>query len=599
MMNPKDFNDELNQLKSENTNRDYRMRRIKLARTPGGLQQVFPQMFPEEGPYTESMVANMVDVAAKDTAEVLAPPPTLSCVASGDASDRARAFADKRTKINYGYFDASNMSIGLFGMADQYVTYSFAIGVVRPDFDRKLPIIQFIDPLGCYAVYNQWDRTERVYQTLSMTVREAGQKFPELGLIMERQGKPLMGRIEITRVFGEDEDYLLSPTYPDMILHSAPNGLGECAAHVFKRPGLDPNDTIGSYDDVLAVQVAKARFALLSMEAATKSVQAPLALPNDVQEVNIGPDSTMRSATPRDIGYVRLDVPQTAFIQQGVLDGEIRAGSRYPEVRTGNSDASIITGRGVQALGAGFDSQIKAGQTILAHGLGVLHSKAMRMDENLWPNDEKTIRGNRNGTPYELKYTPAKDIKGDYTINVQYGLMAGLQANQALVFGLQARGDKLISRSFLRTQLPISFDPSEEESKVDVEDMRDSLKAAFNSTAEAIPAMAQAGQAPTDVLTQMAGVIKARQKGVSIEDAIAKAFEPEEEAAAPPGPEQMGMPPEAGMPPEMGGVPPEMAAMGGGGQGEQMRPDMMQMIASMGGGGKPGLGASVIRRQAV
>ena len=268
-------------------------------------------------------------------------------------------------------------------------------------------------------------------------------------------------------------------------------------AHVQASQPRSVNDTIGSYDDVLAVQVAKARFALLSLEAATKSVQAPTALPMDVQEINLGPDATLRSATPEKIRRVSLDLPQGVFAQQAVLDQEIRNGARYPETRTGNSDASVITGRGVQALGAGFDSQIKAAQTVIAHGLGALFSKAMKMDETLWPNDEKTIRGNSNGTPYELKYTPTKDIKGDHTINVQYGLMAGLQANQALVFGLQARGDKLISRSFLRTQLPISFDPAEEEAKVDVEDLRDSMKEAFAAMAQAIPAMAQQGQAPT------------------------------------------------------------------------------------------------------
>lgn len=595
-MTPEDLNQELIELKALNVNRDSRMGRVRLARTPGGLQQVYPQMFPEEGPYTEAMVANMVDVAAKDTAEVLAPPPTLACVTAGDASDRAKKFADKRTKIAYGYFDASDLSLGLFRMADHYVTYSFAVGVVRPDFDRKIPVIQFLDPIGCYPVQDQWGRTTRLYQTLSMTVREAMIQFPELGARLERDHKASMGRVEITRVFTDTAEYLLTSTYPEMLLHEAPNPIGECAAHAFMRPSF--SDTpIGSYDDVLSVQVAKARFALLSLEAATKSVQAPLAMPMDVQEINLGPDATLRSATPEKIKRVSLDLPQVAFMQQAVLDQEIRNGARYPETRTGNSDASIITGRGVQALGAGFDSQIKAAQTVIAHGLKVLLGKSFAMDEAIWPNTEKTIRGNRNGTPYELKYMPSKDIRGDRTVDVQYGLMAGLQANQALVFGLQARGDKLISRQFLRSQLPISFDPSEEESKVDVEDMRDSLKEAFTAMAAAIPQMAQMGQAPMGVLNQMAAVIKARQSGVPIEDAIEDAFEPPEQpepqqAPAPPA-DEMAM---AGAPPMMGGQPPMAGPpdMGGG-----VPPDLMQMVASLGAGGGSNLGASVIRRQPV
>lgn len=587
-MNPEELNAELNELKALNTGRDARMHRIRIARTPGGLPQVFPEMFPDEGPYTESMVANMVDVAAKDTAEVLAPPPTLACVPQGSASDRAKAFADKRTKIAYGYFDASDMSLGLFRMADHYVTYSFAVGIVRPDFDRQLPIIQFIDPIGCYPVQDQWGRTARLYQTLSMTVREAARQFPMLTERLRRDHPSAMGRIELTRVFTEDGEFLLTPSYPDTVLHMAPNPLGECAAHAFMRPSF--SDTpIGSYDDILAVQVAKARYALLSLEAATKSVQAPLAVPTDVQEINFGPDATLRSSTPEKIRRVSMDLPQVAFMQQAALDNEIRNGARYPETRTGNSDASIITGRGVQALGAGFDSQVKAAQTVIAHGLRILFSRAFRMDEKFWPDVEKTIRGNSNGTPYEMTYKPSKDIRGDSSIDVQYGLMAGLQANQALVFGLQARGDKLISRSFLRKQLPISFDPTEEEAAVDVEDMRDGLKEAFTALAAAIPQMAQMGQAPTDVLNQMAAVIAQRQKGKSIEDAIGEAFKPPEQPEQPQQPEtDMMAGPQPGMPPEQMPAPERQGA-----------PDVMQMIASLGAGGAPNLGASVQRRMVV
>lgn len=600
-MNVKDLHDELLELKETNRQRDVRMNKVRLARTPGGLPLVFPEMFPDEGPYRESMVANMVDVAAKDTAEVLAPMPTLSCVANGASSDRAKQFADKRTKIAYGYADAAKLGIGLLGHCDRYATYSWSIGVVRVDFDRQLPIIQFLDPIGCYPVQNMWGDTQRLYQTLKLTTRQARIQFPELAARLDREFRTTSGHVEVVRVFGDKYDTLFTPLYPDMVLHEARNPIDECMAHAFIRPGL-LEEPVGAYDDVLAVQVAKARFALLTLEAATKGVQAPLALPMDVQEINLGPDATLRSATPEKIRRVELNVPQVAFIQQSQLDNELRQGARYPEVRTGNTDASVVTGRGVQALGAGFDSQIKAAQLIIANGIQALLSKCFKVDEAVWPDVEKTIQGNSNGTPYELKYTPSRDIKGSHKVDVQYGLMAGLQANQALVFGLQARGDKLISRSFLRKQLPIALDPSEEEATVDVEDLRDGMKEAFAQMAAAIPQMAMQGQAPTALLSQMAAVIIARQKGVPIEEAIAKAFAPPPEAEAPPenaaeaGVEEPGAPASAGSPM---GAPSGMAAMGSQGGGEQVRPDLMQMIASLGGGGKPSLNASVIRRQPV
>lgn len=58
--------------------------------------------------------------------------------------------------------------------------------------------------------------------------------------------------------------------------------------------------------------------------------------------------------------------------------------------------------------------------------------------------------------------------------------MAGLDPNRALVFGLQARGDKLISRDFLRRQMPFSFNATQKEEKVDAEDLRDAMKQAMH-----------------------------------------------------------------------------------------------------------------------
>jgi len=587
-MDTKERASELRALREKYSARDRRMQRMVQARTPGGLATLYPDLFPAEGPYTEPMVANMIDVAARDIAEVLSPPPSLSCSSAKDASDRARAFAEKRTRIAYGYFDASNLSVELMRMADQYVTYGFSIGVVRPDTERRLPIIQFIDPRGCYPVFDTWGRTKALYETRTVSRIDANRMFPQLAERLYRKDGGQGKAVEIVRYHSAEGSVLFAPIEPDLLLGESPNPTGEPLVHVFRRPG-PTDEEIGQFDDVLAVQVAKARFALLTLEAAQKAVQAPIAMPFDVQEMNIGPDSTIRSQTPQNIQRVRLDVPREAFMQEANLDQELRQGSRYPDVRTGNTDASIVTGRGVQALMTGFDSQIKSGQGVFAHGMGILFGKAFRLDEALWPNSEKTIRGNANGTPYEIRYTPSKDIKGDSTIDVTYGLMAGLQPNQALVFGLQARGDKLISRDFLRKQMPFMLDAQQEESKVDVEELRDSLKAAVAMTAQAIPAMAQQGMPPTEILNQLAAVIDARQKGKPVEEAIAMAFTPPEPPPAP----------EAAM---AGQAPPEQqmaeAMAGGGGQmpaGPGGQPPVMNLLAQLGTNGRAGLGAQVVR----
>jgi hypothetical protein len=218
------------------------------------------------------------------------------------------------------------------------------------------------------------------------------------------------------------------------------------------------------------------------------------------------------------------------------------------------------------------------------------------------------MRGNNDGTPYEIKYKPSRDIKGDYTVDVQYGLMAGLDPNRALVFGLQARGDKLISRDFLRRQMPFALDASEEEQKVDIEEMRDALKTAVAGYAQSIPALAQNGQDPGEVLERVAEIIVGREKGKPIEKIVTEAFAPPE-----PTPEELAMMEQEaamqqgmGMDPGMGGgggggglnpdgtmrgVAPGQQGMGPGG-----RPDLNVLLASLGSDGQPNMSAGVSRR---
>jgi hypothetical protein len=240
-----------------------------------------------------------------------------------------------------------------------------------------------------------------------------------------------------------DQIVLFLPTKGNFVLRQIENPMGELMVRVAMRPGID-DEPRGQFDDVLWVQIARARFAYLAMDAAEKSVNAPLAVPNDVQEFAFGPDAVLRTSQPQNIRKVGMDLPPAVFTESAILQQEMRLGARYPEGRSGTIDASVITGQGVQALLGAFDTQVKTGQQILADTFEDVMALSFRMDEKLFPN-EKTIQGVQNGGPFELTYVPRKDIKGDYNIQVRYGLMAGLDPSRALIFSLQALGADLVS----------------------------------------------------------------------------------------------------------------------------------------------------------
>ncbi len=215
-----------------------------------------------------------------------------------------------------------------------------------------------------------------------------------------RENTDMYALLEMIRYEDDDQVVLYVPQRQNLVLKRTPNPLGEMLVRVARRPSID-EEPRGQFDDVVWVQLARARFSLLALEAAEKSVQAPLALPNDVQELAFGPDAVLRSQNPQQIRRVGLELPNAAFTEQAVLQQEMRLGARYPEGRTGNIDASIITGQGVQALLGAFDSQIKAGQQVLAQTFEDVISLCLRADEKIFPFD-KNVRGLNDGAPYEL-----------------------------------------------------------------------------------------------------------------------------------------------------------------------------------------------------
>jgi len=593
-------------MKSRWADRDKRMQDV-LAVRQGRMRDVYPELFPE-GPFDRGIVANMVDVAARDLAEVMAPLPAFNCASAKMVSDSAREFAEKRTRIVNGYLDFSDVGRQMYTAADRYFTYGFVPAMVEVDPVNMMPRITFMDSIGAYPVFNRWHQIEAGFFSFYKTRDELIAMYPDAEPSI-KQSSTGNEMIEVVRYHDAKVDMLFLPGRNATVLESVKNPIGECLIEWTQRPGVD-EDSHGQFDDVLAVQVAKARFALLSLEAAQKSVQAPIVLPPDAQELALGPDSVIRTANGQSVRRVPIEVPNSAFAQQGVLDQELRQGSRYPDARTGEVEGSIVTGRGVQALMSGFDTQIRTGQAMFAKTFQNLVRKALMVDEMLFGSENKTIRGNSDGTPYEVKYRPEKDIKGDYTVDVQYGLMAGLDPNRALVFGLQARGDRLISRDFLRRQMPFALNASEEEQRVDIEEMRDALKQAVAGYSQAIPVLAQAGQDPGDILSRLSEIILGRQKGRPIEEVVSEAFAPEE-MPTPPGVESLGEE-AAGMVGAPGEAPPggggedleglsssglvRGVAQGQAGMAPGGRPDLQMLMASLGAGGEPNLGVGISRR---
>ena len=511
-------------LKRRNASRDARMGDVLEVRR-GNLVNVFPEMFPEGA--TKAMIANFVDVAARDVSEVLAPLPSFNCT-STNISDRAKKFADTKTLIANNYVQFSRLQTQMYQGADWYGTYGFLPIVVEADQDSNLPRIRVENPLGSYPEYDRYGRVVSFTKRYRKIIAELIAEFPEFERQILNGYKideiDLYSELEMIRYEDKNVILLYLPNRGNLVLAQSDNPMGEVMVRIARRPGID-DEPRGQFDDVLWVQIARARFAQLAMDAAEKSINAPLAVPNDVQEFAFGPDAILRTAQPQNIRRVGLEVPPAAFTEAALLQQEMRMGARYPEGRSGNIDASIITGQGVQALLGAFDTQVKTGQQILSDTFEDVMQLCFKMDEKLFPGTKK-ISATSGGAKFEIDYDSRKDINGDYGIQVRYGLMSGLDPSRALIFSLQALGADLVSRDFVMRELPWSMNVTGEQQSIDVQRMRDNLNTAMSQLAQAIPQMTAQGQDPSELAMKMAAVIKARQKGTAIEVAVSEVFAP-------------------------------------------------------------------------
>lgn len=600
----KQLHNRYERLKARFAHRDMRMGQVTAIRE-GRMADVAPGIFPSGGPFQEPIIANMIDVAARDCSEMLAPLPSFNCALPTMTSEASRNRATLKTRVASGYVSHSNLAIQMYSAADWYVTYGFVCGRIEIDHDQKMPMLRMLNPVGCYPETDRLGRVTSLFQRAVLPRDELAAKYPEFaGRLLKDDGWGLSRDVEV--IFHHDADadtaYVMDAE-GGVLLTRVPNRIGKCMVAMAARPGTSlPR---GQFDDVMWVQLAKSRMALLALQAAHETVNAPLVVPNDVPDLPLGPGAMIRTQNPQGVRRAGIDLPQAAFAEQAQLDRELMQGARFPSIRNGIAPGSgTVTGKGNDSLMGGYDTSIRTHQAMFARLLTEMLMLAFEVDETLWPNVPKVLRASENGTPIEVKYVPHAAIRGDYTIDCTYGLMAGLDPNRWLVFGLQALGAKMFSRDFLRREMPVELNVEDEARKIDIEDLEEAAKQALMAYAQSIPALASAGQDPSGPLSALATVIEGRRKGKPLADLVVGAFAPKpkpappEGAPAPDGGDTGGngdMPP-PGLEPSglMQGVPPGQAGMAPGGM-----PSVETLMAGLNAKGQPALSAGIRRRTAI
>lgn len=587
--------------------KDSRQRDVHDVRS-GDVETVVPGSMPDSWP--KPIVANLIDTSARDIAEVMGTMPSINCSAGVTTTDKAKKYSGKRTKIANHYVQYSKLNAGpQVEFCDYYNSYGMGVYVIEADFEDKMPRIRVENPMGVYPEMDLYGRVRSYTKVWREEAINLVVKFPALMRMLQSNEvgqQQEMGwehrEIEVVKYCDADQITMYLPNHGNATVSTMPNPLGKVYVSIAKRPGFD-HEVRGAFDDAIWVQLAKARMAMLGLEATEKAVRAPLAVPRDVQKMTFGDDAIIRTDSPDKVKFVQRDMPQYAMQEGQLLEQELRVGTRTPEARSGNMDASVITGRGVQALMGGFNTVITTGQNVISQALMRAIMLCFEMDEKLWPNEKKTVHGVVQGVPFEETYVPAKDISRGYTVDVSYGFAAGQDPARAIVALLQLRGDQLVSRDFVQRQLPMDLDVVQLQVQIDNEQMTDALKQGVMAFAQAIPQMMMQGQDPMQALSQMAKLIQDRGKGTPFHDAVLNAFKPKEQPASQ-NPLEALMGGQGGQggpggPPGPGG--PGGPAPGGneGMPGQEQGRDLQSLLSGLTSGGKPTMAVNTRRQQAV
>jgi hypothetical protein len=161
---------------------------------------------------------------------------------------------------------------------------------------------------------------------------------------------------------------------------------------------------------------------------------------------------------------------------------------------------------------------------------------------------------------------------------------------------LQALGGKLISRDMAMRELPFTVNVTQELEKIEIEDMRAALLGSLTAFTQAIPQMATQGQDASEVVRKIAAVIKARQKGQALEDAIEATIAPQQPVPPAGAASMVEQPSPAPTAPPAGGAPsPEQGAPIA--TQPQGRPDLQSILSSLTSSGGANASVRTVQRR--
>ncbi len=568
----------------------------------GDLVVPLPEMDKTEQTSVANLVVTGIDQTAQRIASVMPMvdfPPLRPGIKASE--DKART----RTMATMSWWEQNRISQKMRRRARYLVGYGSAPAVIRPNYQKGIPVWEVRDPLSAYPCPTQDpdDITPpdaiftfyKSYKWLREAYPEqAARLVTEQGLTQQPSGHlqfeiveyvdcdvtvlGVLGQKQFGSQWGESRGY---PTCAYVELERVPTPGGMCPAVVPGRIVLDRPQ--GQFDGSIGMYQMQARLMALEVIAVERGIFPDTYLisrQNETAQFISGPhDGRSGQVNIVKGGDIREQNLNPGFATTNVLDRLERAQritSGIPAEYGGESPTNVRTGRRGDAVMAAITSfPVQEAQEVFANALMEENRRAVSIMKACFGRERKSFYVTMRGKPAVVDYVANECFEPGADVNRVTYAMAGADQN-ALIVGLGQRvGMGMISKRSAQEIDPMVSDPELEHDRVVGEALEAAVLASLQAQAQ------QGAITPTDI-SRIAELVVANKS--DLYEAIATAQKEAQERPAnagepgtPSGPAAPGSP-EAQPGLAMPGMGQEVPTVGPPPEGAQNVDQFMQML---------------------
>lgn len=489
-------------------------------------------------PYIENRVRTIAEDKAKVAAQMF---PTMRCESPSEAGT---VRAQTREQLIQFYHQISSTKVKMPLLFADMLGTGIAAVKVWPDFrkpkDKRFPLFHRVDPRDVLPPpgFQVGQVADDLIVATWVKLRDLARMFPDKAeLLRDKAGRrtKLSDTDEVLRIEYFASDVISSAVYhtaqgreqAGVMLYDEPNRVERCPVVLIPRPTVDGRIR-GQFGDVLAALAAENRVFTLITQYIDQAVNSPIikkGMPN--QSIDLGPQGIINVPEEGDISRLApASIDPSAFRVVADLERHSRRGMTHSEARSGDVQASIISGTAIDALQGPTITDIHSLQVQMEWGLEIANEIAQDIDRE-YCDARKSIVGYAQGGQFRLTYTPSEQIKpGDVSNIVTYGAGASIDKFNRIIMLLRVQQAGWASRKWAAIESGMIDNFLREENRIDDEVALDALRSGV---------MTRAAQGDLAPLARWRQAKEDKQNVLEVmSDIVAESLQPPG-AGAPPG----------------------------------------------------------------